>query len=458
MEEGNGSGRRKVLLVDDEHQALQMYGALLREDGYQVVLAADGSEAKKAVEQEERLGLVVLDLRLPDVEGLELFRWIRQRMPALPVIILTGYGSVESAVQALKEGAYHYLTKPPETEQWRSLVKAALHRTALEEENAALRQQLRGAHGEGELIGRSRSMLDVYQWIQVVGPSQSAVLVGGESGTGKELAARALHGKSPRSPGPFVSINCGALPSQLLESELFGHEKGAFTGAVQPKAGHFELAHGGTIFLDEIGECSPELQVRLLRVLQEKEIQRLGGTRRKKTDFRMIAATNKPLEKEVREGRFREDLYYRINVIGFTMPALRERMEDIPLLAVFFLEKYARREGREMAGITEGALDLLMEHDWPGNVRELENIIERGVVVSCDDRLSPADLPTHLHRRVKAVPEGADLLGKDYRLAEIEKMVMAAALQRHGGNKSKVARVLGVSRKLLYSKIREYQL
>lgn len=453
-----GNGKLKVLLVDDEVRHLEMYGALLEEEGYAVVTAGSGGKAREALEGGGALGLVVLDLRLPDVEGLDLFRWIRKGFPSLPVIILTGYGSVESAVQALREGAYHYLTKPPEVEQWRSVVRAAVRRTELERENACLREEVRGLRSQGELVGRSRSMLDVYQWIQVVGPSRSTTLIRGESGTGKELAARALHDAGPRSEAPFVGVNCGALPPNLLESELFGHERGAFTGAVQAKAGLFELAEGGTIFLDEIGDCPPELQVRLLRVLQEKEVRRVGGSSSRSTDFRMIAATNRSLEEEVREGRFREDLYYRVNVISFTMPPLRERMEDLPLLAARFLNSYAMREGRDLSGISGEALELLMEHDWPGNVRELENVVERGVVVSSGDRLEAANLPPHLRRRGQAVPCDGDFVKKDYPLCEIEKAVMAAALDRHGGNKSRTARVLGISRKLLYSKIREYGL
>jgi DNA-binding NtrC family response regulator len=458
MKEVGGNGRRTVLLVDDEHRARSMYGSLLEEDGRPVLLAGDGREARETLEKEGGIGLVILDLRLPDVKELELFRWIRRQLPALPVVILTGYASVETAVQALREGAFHYLTKPPEVELWRSVVRAALQRSDLEEEIARLRRRLRAAPGEGELVGRSRPMLDVYQWIRTVGPSHSAVLIRGESGTGKELAARALHASSQRSSGPFIGINCGALPPQLLESELFGYEKGAFTGAVRTKAGLFEAAHGGSIFLDEVGECSPELQVRLLRVLQEKEFQRVGGTGQRRSDFRMIAASNRSLEEEVQEGRFREDLYYRVNVISFTLPPLREKKDDIPLLAAYFLEQYALREGKKIGGVAEDALELLMEHDWPGNVRELENVIERGVVVSVGDRLSVADLPPPMQRHRKALPETTDLLEGSRTLAEIEKLVMTATMERHEGNKSQVARVLGISRKLLYSKMREYGL
>jgi DNA-binding NtrC family response regulator len=435
-----------------------MYGSLLEEDGRPVLLAGDGREARETLEKEGDIGLVILDLRLPDVKELELFRWIRRQLPALPVVILTGYSSVETAVQALREGAFHYLTKPPEVELWRSVVRAALQRSDLVEEIARLRRRLRVAPGEKELVGRSRPMLEVYQWIRTVGPTQSAVLIRGESGTGKELAARALHGSSQRASGPFISINCGALPPQLLESELFGYEKGAFTGAVRSRAGLFEAADGGSIFLDEVGECSPELQVRLLRVLQEKEFQRVGGSSQRRSDFRMIAASNKSLEEEVEAGRFREDLYYRVNVISFTLPPLRARKDDIPLLAAFFLEQYSLREGKKITGVAEDALELLMEHDWPGNVRELENVIERGVVVSVGGRLDVADLPPPMQRHRNVLPEATDLLEGSRTLAEIEKLVMTVTMERHEGNKSRVARVLGISRKLLYSKIREYGL
>ncbi len=455
---GSGKVEWKVLLVDDEKQALEMYGTVLREEGIPVLLAADARETREVIQGEERLGLVVLDLRLPDADGLDLFRWVRKKAPAVPVIILTGYGSVESAVQALKEGAYHYLTKPAEEEQWLSLVKTALRRKELEEENAGLRQQLRRAGGEGDLIGQSPPMIEAYQWIRTVGPTQAAVLVRGESGTGKELAARAIHQCSSRRDGPFVSINCGALPPTLLESELFGCEKGAFTGAVTARAGHFELADGGTIFLDEVGECSPELQVRLLRVLQEKEFQRIGGSRVRKSDFRMIAATNADLKEEIKASRFREDLYYRINVISITMPPLRERREDILLLATFFLEKYSRREGKRFTGLSEDCLGLLLEHDWPGNVRELQNVVERGVVVSQGDCLEARDLPACLRGGNGRQRLTSDILGGDRRLAEIEKIVIETTLRRHEYNKSRTAKVLGISRKLLYSKIREYDI
>jgi len=457
MPESKPAAPWKVLLVDDEQSALQMYGALLREDGIPVLTAASGDRARALAKSEARLGLVVLDLVLPDVDGLDLFRAIRAARPEVPLVILTAFGSVDLAVQALKEGAYHFLTKPADLEQWRALVRSALERRSLEEENRILRGRL-GEAGAFELIGRSRRMEELRAFLAVVGDSQAAVLIQGESGTGKELAARAIHRASARREGPFVSLNCGALPAQLLESELFGYEKGAFTGAAGAKPGQFELAHGGTIFLDEIGECSPELQVRLLRVLQEKEVQRLGGTRRVPTDFRLVAATNRNLAEEIKAGRFREDLYYRINVVEATMPPLRERREDIPLLAAFFLERFVRRENKLFAGISPAALELLSAHDWPGNVRELENAIERGVVVGRGPLLDVADLPSQVRPPTAAAGAVVDLAGRDLPLAEVEKAVIAAAMARHGGNKSQAARALGISRKLLYSKLREYGL
>ena len=457
MAESKSGTPWKVLLVDDEQSALQMYGALLREDGIPVLTAATGERARALAKSEARLGLVVLDLVLPDVDGLALFRAIRAARPEVPVVMLTAYGSVDRAVQALKEGAYHFLTKPADLEQWWALVRSALEKRSLEEENRILRDRL-GEAGAGELIGRSRCMEELRGFLAVVGDSQAAVLIRGESGTGKELAARAIHRASPRREGPFVSLNCGALPAQLLESELFGYEKGAFTGAAGAKPGQFELAHAGTVFLDEIGECSPELQVRLLRVLQEKEVQRLGGTRRIATDFRLVAATNRTLADEIKAGRFREDLYYRINVVEVVMPPLRERREDIPLLAAFFLERFSRRENKAFAGISGAALERLGAHDWPGNVRELENAIERGVVVGRGPLLEDADLPPQVRSAAAAPGPAADLAGRDLPLAEVERAVIAAAMARHGGNKSQAARALGISRKLLYSKLREYGL
>jgi two-component system response regulator HydG len=360
-------------------------------------------------------------------------------------------------VQALREGAYHFLTKPADLEQWRALVRSALEKRTLEEENRRLRERL-GEAGAGELIGRSRPMEELRTFLAIVGDSQAAVLIQGESGTGQELAARAIHRESSRREGAFVSLNCGALPAPLLESELFGYEKGAFTGAAGAKPGQFELAHGGTIFLDEIGECSAELQVRLLRVLQEKEVQRLGATRRVATDFRLVAATNRNLVEEIRAGRFREDLYYRINVVEVTMPPLRERREDIPLLAAFFLERFARRENKAFEGIPAAALERLSAHDWPGNVRELENAIERGVVVGRGPLLEAASLPPQVRPTAEAAVPSDGFSGRDLPLAEVEKAVVAAAMARHGGNKSQAARALGISRKLLYSKLREHGL
>ena len=457
MAEAKAGAPWKVLLVDDEQSALQMYSALLREDGIPVLTAATGERARSLAKSEARLGLVVLDLVLPDVEGLSLFHAIRAARPEVPVVMLTAFGSVDTAVQALREGAYHFLTKPADLEQWRALVRSALEKRSLAEENRTLRERL-GEAGAGELIGRSRPMEELRNFLAVVGDSQAAVLIQGESGTGKELAARAIHRTSSRREGPFVSLNCGALPAQLLESELFGYEKGAFTGAAGAKPGQFELAHAGTIFLDEIGECSPELQVRLLRVLQEKEVQRLGGTRRVPTDFRLVAATNRNLADEIKAGRFREDLFYRINVIAVTVPPLRERQEDIPLLAASFLERFARRESKVFEGISGAALERLSAHDWPGNVRELENAIERGVVVGRGPLLEAADLPPQLRPAVACEEPAIYLAGRDLPLAEVEKAVIAAAMTRHGGNKSQAARALGISRKLLYSKLREYGL
>jgi two-component system response regulator HydG len=457
MSESKSGAPWKVLLVDDEQSALQMYGALLREDGIPVLTAASAERARALAKSESRLGLVVLDLVLPDVDGLELFRELRAARPEVPIVMLTAYGSVDSAVQAMREGAYYYFTKPADIEQWRATVRRSLERRSLEEENRALRDRL-GEAGAGELIGRSSRMVELRERLAGYGNSQATVLIQGESGTGKELAARAIHRASPRSEGPFVGVNCGALPAQLLESELFGYEKGAFTGAAATKPGLFEMAHGGTIFLDEIGECSPELQVRLLRVLQEKEVQRLGGTRRVPTDFRLVAATNRRLEEEVKAGRFREDLFYRVNVMDVAMPPLRERREDIPLLAAFFLERFARREGKALRGIAGAALERLSCHDWPGNVRELENAIERGVVVAPGPFIEVADLPPHLRPAAAAAAPAADFAGRDVTLAEVEKALVAAAMERHGGNKSQAARALGISRKLLYSKLREHGL
>lgn len=393
----------RILIVDDEDSVCQMLRDVLEDEGYRVEIALDGHEALRKMKSLD-VDAVLLDIRMPGLDGMQVLKLAQEAGITVPVVLITAYGTTETAIQAMKLGAFDYVLKPFNIEELLMTIKKAVEMERLASELAALRQELSDQVPPEEMIGRSPVMQEVYKSIGKVADSNVTVLILGESGTGKELVARAIHRNSRRHQGPFVKINCAAIPENLLESELFGYEKGAFTGALTRKLGKFELAHRGTIFLDEISEIKPATQAKLLRVLQEKEFERVGGTDTIKVDVRILAATNKNLEEMVREGLFREDLYFRLNVVSIVLPPLRERREDIPLLVDHFLKKYASELQKEIKGFSPEALKLLKEYDWPGNVRELRNVCERAVVMAAGPVILPEDLPFSLQ------PEGKELV------------------------------------------------
>jgi len=446
---------RRLLVIDDEESHRLMLRAVLKEEGYQVAEASDGPEAIRAVEQ-ETYDLILLDLRLQTMDGLETLAEIRKISPLVPVIIMTAYASVKTAVGALKAGATDYLTKPLDIEELKVLIEKALELYDLRTENIFLKERLGDRFDFSRLIGRSSKMRELFDTLALVAPSDATVLLQGESGTGKELVANAIHQNSLRKNQPFVKVSCAALPETLLESELFGHERGAFTGALARREGRFQMAHRGTIFLDEVGEMSPSTQVKLLRVLQEKEFEPLGSNQTFKVDVRIIAATNKNLEKETKEGRFRQDLFYRLNVVPIILPPLRERREDIPLLANHFFNFYREKNRKELQAISGKAMDLLVRYPWPGNVRELENTIERAVIIARGEVVAPVDLPPQIQALAKEKEaQELDFL-PGITLAQIERALILKTLEDTGGNRSRAAEILGISRRTLQNKLKEY--
>ncbi|MCS6815777.1 MAG: sigma-54 dependent transcriptional regulator [Blastocatellia bacterium] len=439
----------RILIVDDEAVVRESLGNWFREEGYLVDVAGSGKETLQKL-AESSYDLFLIDIKMPGMDGLQLQRRIREIAPDATIIIMTAYASVETAVEAMKQGAYDYIVKPFDPDQLEHVIRNAVERKQLVAENIRLRERLQEMELFHEIIGQSPAIRRVLEQIRLVAMSDTTVLIRGESGTGKELVARAIHANSPRRYMPIVIVNCGALAEGVIESELFGHEKGAFTGAHYRRKGKFELADGGTLFLDEIGDISLKTQVDLLRVLEEKKIFRVGGNTPISVDFRLIAATNKDLEALVAEGKFREDLYYRINVFSITIPPLRERREDIPLLAEHFLKKFARSMNKPVHGISTAAMALLQQYDWPGNVRELQNAIERAVLVCRGREIQPEDLPLYVNEARESA------VGKT--LAEVERQHIARILQETGWNISQAARLLGIDRVTLYNKIRKYQL
>jgi len=431
-----------------------MLRTLLTGWGYTILEAEDGSQAIEKV-HEQPFDLILMDIRMIKMSGLEALREIKAYNPAIPIIIMTAYSSVETAVEALKNGAYDYLTKPLDFDELRLAMDRAMDHTHLREENRILRETLGKRFDAGNIIGQSPAMVRVLEMVAQVASSEATVLISGESGTGKELIAGAIHFNSPRKDGPYVKINCAAITETLLESELFGHEKGAFTGAYKKKEGRFVQAQGGTLFLDEISEMSLAMQVKLLRVLQEREITRVGGEEPIKVDVRLIAATNKDLVREVEEGRFREDLYYRLNVVNINIPPLRQRKEDVPLLAKHFLSIFSEKNHKNIEGFTPQAMDRLLRYDWPGNVRQLMNAIERAVVLSRSNYLDLEDLPLVPGEQL---PEngGHEIPVSDLALEEVEKATILKTLELTGGNKSEAARKLGITRKTLHTKLKKY--
>jgi two-component system response regulator HydG len=445
----------KILVVDDEQVHRYMLTTLLEDWGWKAEEADDGTTAVAAVE-EGPYDAILMDVRMTTMDGMEALQKINAINPAIPVIIMTAFSSVDSAVEAIKMGAHDYLTKPLDFDRLRQTLEAAVRH---KRQSGDVEEGAEMVPGENDIIGSSPPMQELWQMILQVAPTDANVLITGESGTGKELVAAALHKRSSRSDGPFVKVNCAALSENLLESELFGHEKGAFTGADRRRDGRFVQADGGTLFLDEIGETSPSMQAKLLRVLQEQELQRVGGQDTIRVDVRIIAATNRDLEEEVAGGRFREDLYYRLNVVVLNMPPLRERQGDIPLLAEYFLKKFAVKNKRQVAGITPECMDLLIHYPWPGNVRELENSIERGVILMRGEYLDVGILPLALQRwgsensAAMAAEEEAPATLKD-----AERALIVKTLEETGGNRSETARRLQITRKTLLNKIKSYNI
>ncbi len=437
-----------ILIIEDESKMRRLLELNLGEDGFKTVSAADAETGLKLLASES-VDLVLTDLKLPGMSGLELLQAVKQQNGALPVVVMTAFGSVETAVDAMKAGATDYVLKPFSLAEMRMVVHKELDVSRLREENRSLRHALGEKYSHPNIVARSAKMQEVLAIVERVAPTNSTVLLGGESGVGKDLIARAIHEKSRRASGPFVKINSTAIPENLLESELFGYEKGAFTGATASKPGKFELADKGTLFLDEIGDVPPATQVKLLRVLQEREFERLGGTRTVKVDVRLIAATNRDLRAALEEGTFREDLYYRLNVVPIDIPPLREHKEDIPDLANLFLKKFCGDAGKEVITISPEATNLLMSHHWPGNVRELQNVIERACALASTSKLESSDIHIDSAPRSKAASSNDSFLPAGMTLDQWEDDMIREALRRAQGNKSQAARLLGLSRNAL---------
>jgi two-component system response regulator AtoC len=438
-----------VLVVDDDESVCSMLDKLISSMiDEEVVCAASGEEAKKII-NENKLMLAMLDYKLPDTNGIELLKLIKSIDVDVPVVIVTGFGTIESGIEAIREGAYDYVLKPFHPEKIHALVRGLTNLRVLKEENIALREELGIKYTMGQLIGKSDKIRKVYDILPDLMQTDSTVLIQGESGTGKELFARAVHYNSPRKEKPFIIADCTALTESLLESELFGHEKGAFTGAIKRKIGRFEQANGGTIFLDEIGDISPMAQLKLLRVLQEKKFERVGGEETIEVDVRVAAATNKDLEKLMEEGKFREDLYYRLNVISIYMPPLRERKSDIPDLAKEFLDQFSKKNKKWVKGISDDAYKLLIDYNWPGNIRELENAMERAVVISKGNIIDMGDFPSKMQKFAEGTESASNSL------YENEKSLIARVLTEYDYNIYKTAKQLGISRSTLYGKMKK---
>jgi DNA-binding NtrC family response regulator len=447
-----------LLVVDDEQYTCESLEVILRRESHTVALAASGEEALAHM-QDHMVDLIISDVKMPGMGGLALLRQVKSQATGVVVVMMSGHSDVAAAVAAMKEGAFDYLIKPfGKDEVLRTVRKALTLRTVLME-NLVLKRQMQDHVARATVIGSSPAWRRVCTMVEQVAPSRATILITGESGTGKDLLAQLVHRLSPRATRPFITLNAAALPATLLEAELFGYEKGAFTGAVQRKPGRFELADGGTLFLDEIGEMPLEVQVKLLRVLQDGTFERLGGTRTQQVDARIVAATNKDLLQQVATKQFREDLYYRINVVTVQLPPLRERREDIPHLAVHFMQKYAQHNAKPVSAMHQEVLRRLQAYDWPGNVRELEHVIERAVVLAQDTTVRVVDLPPHFHDICPPpFPDDYMVLPANATLTEIERAALLHALQRCGGNRQAAARLLDIGVATLYRKLKEYQL
>ena len=434
----------KVLIADDEKNVAEGLQMILSEDGYDAEMATDGEEAWDKIKSND-FGLVLADLKMPKMDGLELFAKMRDAGIDSEFIMITGEASVDSAVEAMRHGAYDYLTKPLDLERLKALIPKALEKYDVRNANQQLQKKLESLTKYEDMIGQSEEMREIFTIIEAVAPSNASVLIIGESGTGKELVARAMHQKSTRKKGPFIALNCGAFPREILENELFGHEKGAFTGATNEKAGAFELADGGTLFLDEVAEMEPDVQVKFLRALEQRMFRRLGGKKEITVDIRVIAATNKNVEKALEDGDLREDLYHRLAVIPVTLPPLRDRGADINLLAQEFLERFASEHEKKIEGFTEGALEYLQIYGWPGNVRELKNAVERAVILAKGDRIEVSDLKPRqaaLDEKEARIPVGASL-------EEAERIMMLKTLAFTNGDVKKASSILGCTQKKL---------
>ena len=450
------TNNEKVLVVEDDEKMLGLLKKVLTRHGLSVTICIRGWEALEKIGQDV-FDLVISDIRMPGMTGLELLKQVRNLSPDTYVILMTAFGSVDSAVASMKHGAYDYITKPFKMDEFIILVRKALEEQKLRREIKTLREEVLHKYSFGNIIGKSKPMQEVYSLIKKVAFHKTTVLITGESGTGKELVAKAIHYNSPRRDFSFVVVNCSAIPETLLESELFGHVQGAFTGAISSRKGLFEEAERGSVFLDEVGNIPPSIQVKLLRVLQEREIRRLGGTENINVDVRLIAATNSDLYEGVRKNQFRDDLYYRLNVVHIVLPPLKERSVDIPLLAEHFLHKYSQEYGVGKEGFSKEALQLLMDYSWPGNVRELENCIERAVTLGRQDLIMPEDLPPHLSGNSREHSFTSDL-PDNLTLKELEVAYIRKILKRTGGNKAKAASILGINRRTIYRLAQQYDL
>jgi two-component system response regulator HydG len=451
----------RILVVDDDEAHAQAVADSLSDEAVECTMATRGQQAIELIER-ENFDVIVTDLRMPDVDGLAVLRKAKEELPEAEVIVLTGHSSVHSAVTAMQGGAYTYLTKPLDITELRSAVEKASERIRLIRRNAQLTRRLDEKFGFEGVIGNSPAMNKVIEQLKNLAPMETTVLIQGENGTGKELVAKALHQNSPRKTKPFVPVNISALPESIVESELFGHEPGAFTGASSRRIGRFELANGGTLFLDEVGEMPMETQIKLLRVLEDRKITRIGSNEEKPINIRLLAATNADLRKMMAEGRFREDLYYRISVVTIFLPPLRERRIDIPILIEHFLKEFSERYGRQVQGVSRGARQALMAYDWPGNIRQLRNTIERMLVLDMDGVLDVDDLPDDIAPLSAASAEGVSgaasghdaLVGRPFK--EVEAYYLSKALELSGGNREEAARMLGIGERTLYRKIKEY--
>jgi len=447
--------RHRILAIDDEPAMLKWFETVLQDAGYEVRAATRGAIAEELCRTWDP-AVIISDLVLPDVDGLELLRRFKRDRPEAEVLLVTGHASVQKAVEAMRSGAFHFVEKPVDPGALLATLDRAIEKRALQLENRKLRRELDGRFTFHDIVGRSRRMQEILSLLQRVAPTDASVLIVGESGTGKELVANAIHANSARGQAPFMKINCSAIPKDLIESELFGYRKGAFTGALTDRGGLLKAAHGGSLLLDEIAEMPTHLQTRLLRVLQEREYRPLGSNRTERVDFRLISATNVDVESALKEGKLRDDLYFRINTIMIRVPPLRERPEDIPLLCQHFLEKCRQRHGRHITGIAPAAYEALLHYDWPGNVRELEHALERGVLVAAAEEIQISDLPEPLGQEARGAPAQQAL--PSLTLEELERMAIEQALQRTGGNKQEAAQLLGLYRQTLYSKIKKYGL